>query len=448
VSRPPDRRAFLAALGGSAALSGVLAQSSRAEADLRPASQRRLLRVSADRLARRLADLSQFGRNADGGIDRVGYSDADASARQWAAQQMREAALDVRIDAAGNLIGRRAGRDATLPCIMTGSHIDSVPGGGNYDGQVGSMSAIEAAACLHESGIQLGHALEVVIFQNEENGKVGSKAVRGEDPKLYLDLSTHSGRTVREGIRFLGGDPDRVATALRRPGEIRAFLELHIEQGAVLEQRRIDIGIVEGIVGIKRWAVTVHGFANHAGTTPMDQRQDALLAAARFIDRANRITRSAPGRQVATVGTLSAEPGAPNVIAGRATLTLEMRDLDLATVDRLFAQIRTESDAIARETGTTFEFREIYKTLPAQTDAGLRRVLADVAESLSLSTLAMPSGAGHDAQEIAQLAPMAMIFVPSRGGISHSPQEFSAPEWIANGANVLLNAIVSMDAMR
>jgi N-carbamoyl-L-amino-acid hydrolase len=434
-----SRRGFLASAMGGFALAGGYARGAA------PAQQRPLLRVDADRLAVRLADLSQFGRNADGGIDRVAYSDADLAARRWVMEQMRAASLEVRIDAAGNIIGRRAGRDANLPCIMTGSHIDSVPGGGNYDGQVGSMGALEVAACLQENRVVLRHPLEVVIFQNEENGKVGSKAVRGEDPALYLDLGTHSGKTVREGIRFIGGDPDRVRAAERRRGEIHAFLELHIEQGGVLEQSRIAIGIVEGIVGIKRWAITVQGFANHAGTTPMDQRQDALLAAARLIDAANRITRSAPGRQVATVGALRAEPGAPNVIAGRATLTLEMRDLDLATVDGLFAQIRAESDAIARATGTTFEFREIYKTLPAQTDAGLRGVLADTARALSLSTLSLPSGAGHDAQEIAQLARMGMIFVPSRGGISHSPQEFSSPRQIADGADVLLNAIMTID---
>jgi len=403
------------------------------------------LRVNGERLNRRLGELAQFGRNADGGIDRVAYSDADVAARQWVMERMREAGLDVRIDTAANIVGRRGGREAQLPPIMTGSHIDSVPGGGNYDGQVGSLAALECAQSLAEQDMALRHPLEVIIFQNEENGKVGSKAIRGQDPATYLDLGTHSGRTIREGIRFIGGDPDRLAEAMRRPGDVAAFLELHIEQGAVLETRDIPIGIVEGIVGIKRWQVTVTGFANHAGTTPMDQRQDALLAAARFIDAANRIVRETQGRQVATVGTLAAEPGAPNVIAGSATLTLEMRDLDLTRVDRLFATMQDAAGDIGRATGTQFDFREIYRTLPARTDNGMREIIAAAARELGLGTMSLPSGAGHDAQEMAQLAPMGMIFVPSARGISHSPREFSAPADIVNGANVLLNALVRVD---
>ena len=403
------------------------------------------LRVNGERLNRRLGELAQFGRNADGGIDRVAYSDADVAARQWVMERMREAGLDVRIDTAANIVGRRGGREAQLPPIMTGSHIDSVPGGGNYDGQVGSLAALECAQSLAEQDMALRHPLEVIIFQNEENGKVGSKAIRGQDPATYLDLGTHSGRTIREGIRFIGGDPDRLAEAMRRPGDVAAFLELHIEQGAVLETRDIPIGIVEGIVGIKRWQVTVTGFANHAGTTPMDQRQDALLAAARFIDAANRIVRETQGRQVATVGTLAAEPGAPNVIAGSATLTLEMRDLDLTMVDRLFATMQDAAGDIGRATGTQFDFREIYRTLPARTDNGMREIIAAAARELGLGTMSLPSGAGHDAQEMAQLAPMGMIFVPSARGISHSPREFSAPADIVNGANVLLNALVRVD---
>jgi N-carbamoyl-L-amino-acid hydrolase len=390
--------------------------------------------------------LSRFGRNADGGIDRVAYSEADLEARAWVMAQMREAGLAVRIDTAGNIIGRREGRESGLPPLMTGSHIDSVPGGGNYDGQVGSMAAIECAHAIGEGNGALRHPLEVIIFQNEENGKVGSKAIRGQDPATYLDLPTHSGKTIREGIRFIGGDPDRVGEAVRRPGEIAAFLELHIEQGAVLEAARMPIGIVQGIVGIRRWAITIAGFANHAGTTPMDQRRDALLAAARFIDAVHRIVRSVPGRQVATVGTIEVEPGAPNVIPGAAALTLEMRDLDLDKVERIFNEIRAASGAIGDETGTAFDFSQIYRTEPADTDAAMRETIAGVSRELGLATMDLPSGAGHDAQEIAPLAPIGMIFIPSAGGISHSPREFSTPADIENGANVLLNTLVRVDA--
>jgi N-carbamoyl-L-amino-acid hydrolase len=402
-------------------------------------------RVNGARLNGHLRELARFGRNDKGGITRVAYSNEDRDARAYVIELMRAASLDVRTDTAGNIVGRRNGSDPALPVLMTGSHVDSVPEGGNYDGQVGSMGAIEVAHALAEHGVRLRHPLEVVIFQNEENGKVGAKAMRGEDPANYLDFVTHSGRTVRDGIAFLGGDPARVREAQRAPGSIAACVELHIEQGAVLEAAQIDIGVVQGIVGIRRWHVVVDGFANHAGTTPMDRRQDALLAAARFIDVVHRIARDVSGRHVATVGTIQAEPGAPNVIPGRVTASLEIRDIEMATIDALFERMRESADAIGTESGTQFSFNQIYRTEPASAAARVQDVIEATARRLGHSTLRLPSGAGHDAQEIAQLAPMGMIFVPSRKGISHSAEEFSAPEWIENGANVLLHTLIALD---
>jgi N-carbamoyl-L-amino-acid hydrolase len=402
-------------------------------------------RVNGARLNGTLAQLSRFGRNDKGGITRVAYSEADREARAFVMDLMRGAGMNVRVDAAGNIIGRLDGTANNLPPLMTGSHIDSVPEGGNYDGQVGSMAAIEVAHTLRNSS-GLRHPLEVVIFQNEENGKVGSKAIRGQDPATYLDLTTHSGKTVREGIRFIGGDPDRVLEARRERGSIAACVELHIEQGAVLQAAGIPIGVVQGIVGIKRWNVTVTGFANHAGTTPMDRRQDALLGAARFIDMVHRVSRAVPGPHVATVGTIAAVPGAPNVIPGEARLSLEIRDLQMPTIDRLFENMRIESDRIASSTGTRFAFAQNYRTEPAACDARIQDVIEEAARSVGLSARRLPSGAGHDAQEIAQLAPTGMIFIPSRGGISHSAEEYSAPEQITAGADVLLRTLISLDA--
>ncbi len=408
-------------------------------------AERQQLRVNGDRLNLHLRDLAQFGRNDKGGITRLAYSDADLAARNYTTGLIRAAGLSVRTDTAGNIIGRRDGSNAALAPIMIGSHIDSVPEGGNYDGQVGSMGAIEIAQSMADARVTLRHPLEVVIFQNEENGKIGSKAIRGQDPATYLDLMAQSGKKVRDGIRFIGGDPDRIASARRAVGSIAACVELHIEQGAVLEAARTNIGVVQGIVGIKRWAVTTTGFANHAGTTPMDKRQDALLGAARFIDSVNRIARATPGNHVATVGMISVEPGAPNVIPGRATLSLEIRDLEMRNIDTLFQKVRGESEAIGSGTGTPFEFVENYRTEPAAADARVQDVIERTARALGLSTMRLPSGAGHDAQEIAQLAPMGMIFIPSRGGVSHSAQEFSSPEQITAGANVLLNTVQTLD---
>jgi N-carbamoyl-L-amino-acid hydrolase len=406
------------------------------------------LRINRQRIVDHLSALSQFGKNPQGGVSRVAYSQADREGREYAMGLMRGAGLEVSIDAVGNLVGRRAGSDPTLKPLVMGSHIDSVPEGGNFDGDVGSMSAIEVAQTLAENKITTRHPLEVIIFANEEGGTIGSHALSGELTEKQLNLITNSGKTIRDGIKFIGGDPDRLASIRRKRGDIHAYLELHIEQGGILDTEKINIGVVEGIVGIKQWEVRIEGFANHAGTTPMNQRRDAMLAAARFIDAVNRIVTSVPGRQVGTVGKLQAWPGAYNVIPGKVILGLELRDLDASKVERLYQKIRDEAGAIAKSTGTTFDFTETNSIVPAPTDERLRKVIDETAKSLGLSTKWMPSGAGHDAQEMARLGPVGMIFIPSIGGISHSPREYSRPEDIANGANVLLLALLKLDSTR
>ena len=404
-------------------------------------------RVDGARLNRHLAELSQFGANPQGGVTRLAYSDADKQAREYVLGLMRDAKLTPTIDAAGNIIASRPGRDAARTPILFGSHIDSVPEGGNYDGNVGSMSAIEVAQTLGEQEITTRHPLQVVIWQNEEGGLYGSRAVSGQLMPEELQNVSRSGKTIGEGITFLGGDPQRLATARRAKGDIAGYLELHIEQGGTLERDHLDIGIVEGIVGIKQWEVTVTGFANHAGTTPMDQRHDALLAAARFVEAVNRIVTSVPGRQVGTVGRIQALPGAPNVIPGQVVCTLELRDLDAAKVDSLYARITAEATRIGAQNGTTFAFRMLHENVPAPSDPRMRALISAAARDLNLTSRVMPSGAGHDAQAMATIAPMGMIFVPSVAGISHSPKEFSKPADIVNGANVLLATLLRFDSV-
>src|SRR6202012_1734287 len=233
--------------------------------------------------------LSEFGKNPEGGVSRVAYTPPDLAGREDVAKLMRDAGLSVSIDVAGNLVGTRAGTDATLKPIVLGSHIDSVPEGGNYDGDVGSLGAIEVAQTLAEHGWRMRHSLQVIIFQNEEGGLLGSSALgRGLDA-ARLNTISQSGKSIRDSIQFLGGDANKIGEAKRRPGSIRAYVELHIEQGALLEQQHIQIGIVEGIVGIMDSEVVVEGLANHAGTTPMDERHDAMLSAARFVDKFNSV---------------------------------------------------------------------------------------------------------------------------------------------------------------
>ena len=405
------------------------------------------LRVNGARLNQHIAALAEFGRNPQGGVSRVAYSEADARGREYVMSLMQAAKLEPSIDAAGNLIGRRAAAnsDDQLRPILFGSHIDSVPEGGNYDGAVGSLGAIEVAQTLAENSVSLRHAIEVVVFQNEEGGLIGSEAMIGALSEKELDLVNRSGKTVREGIAFLGGDVSKLGTVKRAKGSIAAYLELHIEQGGTLEAEHIDIGVVEGIVGINWWDVTIEGFANHAGTTAMNNRQDALLAAAKFIEAVNRVVNGVAGRQVGTVGRIQAFPGAPNVIPGKVICSLELRDLEAAKIQMLYQKIRAEADQIAQASKVKFDFKELNANLPAPTDARIRTIIDQSAKELGLTTKQMPSGAGHDAQDMARVGPAGMIFIPSLGGISHSPKEFSRPKDIENGANVLLGAVMKLD---
>jgi N-carbamoyl-L-amino-acid hydrolase len=393
-----------------------------------------------------LEELSRFGGRTDGGVDRMAFSDADIEGRAFTVGLMEEAGLRVHVDFAGNILARREGRDPTLPPLMVGSHLDSVPAGGNYDGPLGSLSAVEIASTLREANVRTRHPLEMVVFTNEEGGKTGSRAMAGELRPEELDLETASGFSIGEGIRRLGGDPDRLQEVLRSPGDVAGFLELHVEQGAVLERAGIPVGVVEGIVGIRRWNVTVRGMANHAGTTPMDQRRDALLGASRLVEAVNRVATSIQGSQVATVGRIQASPGAPNVIPGEVTLSIEVRALDMETIQEVITGIEAEAEAIASKNGTPIALEEFYLSAAAPTDERFRTWLEASARELGLAHRRMPSGAGHDAQAVAYFAPIGMVFIPSVDGISHSPKEYSRPEDIEAGANVLLRTLLRADA--
>lgn len=411
---------------------------------LHRAGQQSALRVDGNRLNRQLSELSAFGRTP-GGTNRVAYTEADIAGREYVAGLMGEAGLAVRVDTAGNLIGRREGRENGLPVLLFGSHVDSVTDGGNYDGDVGAIGAIEVARTLWEKRVTTRHPIEVVIFQNEEGGTVGSRLMTAGMSEAELDRVARSGKTIREGIALLGGNVSRLAEARRKEGDLHCYFELHIEQGGYLDEAGIPIGVVEGIVGIRWFEVTIDGMANHAGTTPMDRRQDAMLAAAKLTVMVNEVVRSMPGRQVGTVGRLVTTPGTVNIIPGRVVLTIDLRDLSTEKLSLLTTRFRDEGRRIATQTGTTVEFREMSTNEPALADPRLKQIIAESARGLGLRTMNLPSAAGHDAQEIARIAPVGMIFVPSRAGISHSPREFTQPEQVTNGANVLLHSVLAAD---
>jgi N-carbamoyl-L-amino-acid hydrolase len=403
--------------------------------------------VHEQRIEQRIRELARFGKDSLGRGYRVAYIKGDIEARAWFIGLMKEAGLQVRIDEAGNIIGRREGSVPGLKPIAFGSHIDMVPDGGNYDGCVGSIGGLEVIELLKTKAMTTRHPLELIIFSNEEGGTIGSMAMAGSLTAAGLNQVSQSGLTMGEGIRVLGGDPDRIQQAVRRKGDLEAYLELHIEQGGILDKEKINIGVVEGIVGIVHWEVTVEGFANHAGTTPMDMRKDALLAASKLVVAVNEVVTGVDGRQVGTIGKLSVQPGAYNVVPGKVTMGLEIRDLSYEKIWQLFREIEKRAASIASSAGVTISFRkEPNESKPAIADKALQSLIVRAAETLKYSHRFLQSGAGHDAQEIAHIAPVAMIFIPSIGGISHSPREFSTPADMARGAQVLLETVLLLDA--
>lgn len=409
-------------------------------------AQESLPNVNQDRLEASIFKLSEFGLQQNGETERVAFSDADIEARSWVISTLKSLGLKVSIDFAGNIIGLLNGKYPSKKPISFGSHIDRVPNGGNYDGCVGAMAAIEVLKVLKEHTITPDHPLEVIIFSNEEGGVMGSRAISGHLSKKAFPVKNSTGYTMGEGIMRLGGDTTRLAETVRKKDAMTAFLELHIEQGGILEEKDLDIGIVEGIVGLKWWDVTFQGFANHAGTTPMNARQDALLAAARFIIAVNEVATSFDGAQVATVGKIEAEPGAPNVIPGKVVTSLEIRDLSSKVIQQVFDAIKVRTKAIAEQANIKVDFKPLDTTAePALTAVPIQKEIENATKKLGLSYQYMPSGAGHDAQDMATIVPTGMIFVPSKDGISHSPKEFTSAEDMANGANVLLRTILSLD---
>jgi N-carbamoyl-L-amino-acid hydrolase len=407
------------------------------------------LRVNPDRLRKTLEDLSLYGRRLGGGfedgVSRFAYSDADIAGRAFVMKLIRQSLVEPRIDAAGNIVATRPGRVRGLKPILIGSHIDSVPGGGNFDGALGSMAAVEIFQTLEDTRTELRHPLQLVLWSNEEGGTIGSGlsvgATKPEDLNLVLNGIRRS-----EGLRRIGGDPDHLDAARIPKGSIAAYLELHIEQSGLLESAGIPVGVVDGIVAIDEYEVEVRGFANHAGTTPMPQRKNALLAAARLIEAVQAEVTREPGRQVGTVGHLEVSPNARNVVPGRVNLTVELRDLDGARIREIGDRIAGRAAAIAEETGTEITMKAVARDPAALATPALQTQIEAASAALGLATLHLPSGAGHDAANLAMVGPMGMIFVPSVAGISHSPRELTHWADCTNGANVLLQTLLRVDA--
>jgi beta-ureidopropionase / N-carbamoyl-L-amino-acid hydrolase len=402
------------------------------------------LLVNGDRLNQSIANLAQIGQLADGGVKRIAYSQEDLAARNLVQQWMNEAGMTIRIDAAGNIIGRYPGKYDDAPALATGSHIDTVPCGGHYDGAYGVLAGIEVVRTLKENGILLNHPLEVIVFTDEEGSMIGSKAISGriiDDPNYYR---RPDGTDIYTCLEKIGGNWHQIQKARRYPQELVAFVELHVEQGPILESMDKQIGVVEGIVGQRRFNITVKGSANHAGTTPMHLRKDALVAAAKIVLAVNQIGNT-PGQQVATIGKIDLLPNAANVVPGWVEMSLDLRDLSDLHIDSLLDLLRLQLETIAVETDTQIRLYSCLHNEPALAEPEIQQAIASVCQNLGLSYTHLPSRASHDAQELAQITDMGMIFVPSALGVSHDATEYTSPEQCIQGANVLLGTFWQLD---
>lgn len=385
---------------------------------------------------------------------RRAFTETHRQGRVWLTEQLVAAGLVPRLDAAGNLVGRRDGRRNDLRPIVLGSHSDTVPHGGRFDGVAGLVAALEVARALRHRRIQLDHPLEVIDFLSEEPSDygvscVGSRAASGRLTREMLELKSPSGEALADGIRRVGGEPDRLGQAPRR---LHLYLELHIEQDSRLENARMAIGVVSSFAAIRRYRVQVRGQADHAGTTPMHRRQDALVGAAEMVRLTDSLATGNPNYSdlglVATIGELQVTPGAANAVPGLAQMTLDVRCHSDSVLDSMTQELFARTRSILAQRRLELSVAETSRTAPIACTTWAREILARAALARELPHTQLVSNAGHDATQLAHVSRAGMVFVPSRGGRSHCPEEFTECEDIRAGAEVLLDALLIADATR
>jgi beta-ureidopropionase / N-carbamoyl-L-amino-acid hydrolase len=408
--------------------------------------------LDADRLWADIMALAEI-TEPDRPYTRRSFSPLFLEGRRWLADRFADAGLATRIDAAGSLIGRIEGKNPAFGVIAVGSHSDTVPAGGRFDGIAGVAAGLEIARALRDARVRLDHTLEVIDFLAEEPSDfglscIGSRGMAGALETRMLDMTEPYGETLRAALRRVGGNPNCFTSARR--DDIKAFLELHIEQGIVLESQSLDVGIVTSIVGIRRIEITFEGAADHAGTTPLGLRHDALVAAASTVVAVRRIAErlAAAGSDyfVATVGILNVDPGAANVVPGRCRLVIDARTTNPALTQKFVDEVERESKQHAEQAKVSRAPLVILSDgPPAACDPALRALLHQSADELGLRVTDIASGAGHDAAFMSRICPMAMVFVPCRNGKSHAPEEWADRNQIAAGAAVILQTITSLD---
>lgn len=402
------------------------------------------LKINPDRLWRDLMKLSSFGGKANGGVERPALSEADLAARRWFQERMEEAGLRVKEDAAANLIGRLEPNNvaAKTPCVAFGSHIDTVLDGGKFDGALGICAGLEVMRAMQENGLYLTNPLELLVFTDEEGshyaGTFGSRAMFGLVKEEELIKSRKEGKpTLAEDLRRMGKDPKQIKQARRQPSEFKAFLELHIEQGPILDKKNIPIGIVEGIADLHRYLIKVKGQAGHAGTTPMSLRDDALVKAAEIIIKVHEAVQAGGEDLVGTIGELQVFPGAINIIPGEVIMSLDLRSSQRDKLNALYQNIKKIISSVKNSFLEPILVKEGVKM-----DKQIKEIIADSCQQQGISFCYLWSGAGHDAMTFPIMnIPTGMIFIPCKEGKSHCPEEEVSIENAFWGTQVLGEAI-------
>ena len=406
------------------------------------------IEIDAERLWFRLYELAEIGRSEGGGVTRLSFTEEERAAKDLVASYMREAGLEVREDVAGNLIGRREGSDPEVPVVLAGSHVDSVPNGGDFDGPLGVLAAVEALQVMEERDLNTRRPIEVVAFTDEEGarfgfGMIGSRATAGTLTPEDLDREDENGVSIAQAMRDCSLDPERIGEAARPEGSIHTYVELHIEQGKILENEALPVGVVTGIAGPVWLRLILEGEAGHAGTTPMGLRRDALSAAAAIIGTVER-EAARTGTTVGTVGQLELKPGGINIIPGHVSFSLDLRDIDQDVRDEVEVRISDEAGRLCEERGIVLETQTLQRLPPVLCSDLVREATKEACDALAFEPFELASGAGHDGMHLADLCPIGMVFVRSKDGLSHNPDEYSSREDCAAGAEVLYRTLLKL----
>jgi N-carbamoyl-L-amino-acid hydrolase len=405
-----------------------------------------------ERMQNLIESFALIGKDPNGGVTRLAFSREDRQAREAFVQLLRkDFDLQIRSDALGNIFARREGRHPQLPVIMTGSHLDSVKNGGKFDGPAGVFASLEAFRALDQLGLQTEHPFELCVFCSEEPNPFGistfgSRGMVGKLEKTDVEhLTDDHGNDFASALKSIGGDLDRIDSAVRPPEDISAFLELHIEQMPFLEAEQKDIGIVEGVTGIYRESITVNGEASHGGTTPMDRRRDALCAASEIILGLEAAAAEEGKEAVATIGHISVFPNSINITPETVVLDAEIRSYHAASITRILKKLENVIHSVKDLRKIDIERQVTYNNPPIQFSSSIKRAIAEAAQSLGFSSLSQVSMAGHDAAHVRQVAEAGMIFIPCRSGLSHCPEEHTEIEHLVKGAQCLLKALLILD---